>query len=148
MKKALLWLCAIAATGAMAQTVPGTYKRTAMVLTDATGKQTDLLALTSQSMPCTAQITYTFKADNSFSTQVPASCGDRKSALESMNTPARWSVSGNQLKVITQDKSQPDALYTLTYGSNTMTWTFNYTANPQTPNPTQAKQLVVTYQRL
>ncbi len=131
-----------------AQNVTGTWKRTAMLLTEANGKTEDSMPEMTQAMPCTAQITYTFLADGTMRTNVPDACGAIKKATEKINKTARWSVSGNKLKVMVLDKSLPYSEQVLTMSGNTMTWTFDYAANPQMPNPTNAKRLVIKYVRV
>jgi Lipocalin-like domain len=136
------------ATNLLAQGIVGTWKRTAMLLTEANGKTEDSMPEMTQAMPCTAQITYTFLANGTMSTNVPDDCVAIKKATEKMNKITRWSVSGNKLKVAVTDKSIADSEHILTMSGNTMTWTFDYAANPQMPNPTKAKLLVIKYIRL
>ena len=131
-----------------AQNVTGTWRRTAMLLTEASGKTEDMMLMMTKNMPCTAEITYSLLADGTMRTNVPDACGTIKKAIENMNKAARWSVSGNKMRIVVPDKSLPDADHDLTMSGNTMTWSFDYAANPQMPNPTKAKRLVVKYARL
>ena len=140
----LVWLT----THAWSQNAVGTWKRTTMTLTEANGKTTDMMSQLTKAMPCTVDITYTFKADGTFQTVVPESCGPMKKTIEQMNKSGRWSATGDKLKVVMLDKSLPDANYELTVKGNTMTWSFKYADNPQMPNPTKAKGMAITYQRL
>ncbi|MFD2573850.1 lipocalin family protein [Spirosoma soli] len=133
---------------AHAQNVVSTWKRTAMLLTKANGKTTDELPELTKNMPCTAGITYTFVADGTLRVDVPESCGAMKKTIERMNKSGRWSVSGRKLRIVVPDKSLPDSDYDLTVSGNTMTWDFDYATNPQMPNPTKAKRLVIKYSRL
>ncbi len=135
-------------TNMLAQSVVGTWKRTAMLLTEANGKTEDMMPMMTKSMPCTAEITYSFLADGTMRTNVPAACGPIKKVVERANKAARWSVSGNKISIVVPDKSQPDANHDLTMSGNTMTWTFDYGANPNMPNPTKAKRMVVKYIRI
>lgn len=150
MQRTLLYLFVCLATTAplRAQGVAGTWKRTAMLMTEASGKTTDELPELTQTMPCTAGITYTFRPDGTLHTDVPETCGPMKKTIERMNKTSRWSVSGKTLKTRVVDKSLPDSEYELRLSGNTMTWTFDYAANPQVPNPGRAKQLVICYVRL
>lgn len=140
-----LW---ISTTPLLAQNVVGTWKRTAMLLTEANGKTEDSTPELTKAMPCTAGITYTFLADGTMRVDVPASCGAMKKTIEKMNKAGRWSVSNRKLRIVVPDKSLPDSDYDLTLSGNTMTWDFDYAANPQMPNPTKAKRLVIKYARL
>ncbi|MBO0931336.1 lipocalin-like domain-containing protein [Fibrella aquatilis] len=135
-------------TNVLSQSVVGTWKRTAMLLTEANGNTDDSMPDMTKAMPCTARITYTFLADGTMSTNVPDDCGVIKKATDKINKTSRWAVSGNKLKVWVLDKSLPDSEQVLTFSGNTMTWTFDYAANPQMPNPTKAKRLVINYVRL
>ncbi|GAB2577566.1 lipocalin-like domain-containing protein [Spirosoma areae] len=132
----------------LAQSVAGTWKRTAMLMTDASGKTTDELPELTKTMPCTAGITYTFLADGTMRTDVPESCGPIKKTIEQMNKAGRWSATSNKLRIVVPDKSLPDSDYSLTVSGNTMTWDFDYAANPQMPNPGNAKRIVIKYTRL
>ncbi|UFH53771.1 lipocalin family protein [Spirosoma sp. KNUC1025] len=133
---------------AQAQNVVGTWKRTAMLTTETNGKTTDELPELTKTMPCTADITYTFLADGTMRTDVPDACGPMKKTIEKMNKVGRWSATGNRLKIVVPDKSLPDSDYALSVTGTTMTWTFDYVANPQVPNPGNAKRLVIKYARL
>lgn len=144
---ALFFILFLTANG-LAQSPVGTWKRTAMILTEANGKTEDSMPEMTQAMPCTARITYTFVADGTMRTNVPDDCGAIKKATEKINKTSRWAVSGSKIKVWVTDKSIPDSEQTLTMSGNTMTWTFDYAANPQMPNPTKAKRLVIKYVRL
>jgi len=150
MKRNLIYLLfpLFPTTNLLAQSVVGTWRRTAMLLTEANGKTEDMMPMMTKNMPCTAEITYSFMADGTMRTNVPAACGPIKKAVENANKAARWSVSGNKMRIVVPDKSLPDADHDLTMSGNTMTWTFDYGANPQMPNPTKAKRMVVKYQRL
>lgn len=132
----------------LAQSVVGTWKRTTMLLTEANGKTEDSTPELTKTMPCTAEITYTFLADGTMRVNVPESCGAMKKTIERMNKSGRWSATGNRLRIVVPDKSLPDSDYDLSLSGNTMTWDFDYAANPQMPNPTKAKRLVIKYSRL
>jgi len=150
MKRNLIYLLfpLFLTTNLLAQSVVGTWRRTTMLLTEANGKTEDMMPMMTKNMPCTAEITYSFMADGTMRTNVPAACGPIKKAVENANKAARWSVSGNKMRIVVPDKSLPDADHDLTMSGNTMAWTFDYGANPQMPNPTKAKRMVVKYQRL
>lgn len=144
----LLIAACLAASPLRAQGIVGTWKRTAMLMTAATGKTTDELPELVKAMPCTAGITYTFLADGTMRTDVPDACGPVKKTIEQMNKAGRWSVSGGKMKIVVPDKSLPDSEYNLNFSGNTMTWSFDYAANPQMPNPGNAKRLVIKHTRL
>jgi hypothetical protein len=135
-------------TNSHAQGIVGTWKRTAMLLTEASGKTEDSTPELTRTMPCTAAITYTFLADGTMQVNVPESCGPMKKTIERMNKAGRWSATGRKLRIVVPDKSLPDSDYDLTVSGNTMTWDFTYAANPQMPNPTKAKRIVIKYTRL
>ncbi|MBC7893243.1 MAG: lipocalin family protein [Sphingobacteriaceae bacterium] len=143
-----LFFFAVVAPTLRAQGVVGTWKRTAMLLTEASGKTTDELPELTKTMPCTAGITYTFLPDGTLRTDVPETCGPMKKTIERMNKMSRWSVSGNKIKTVVVDKSLPDSECDLRLSGNTMTWTYNYADTPQLPNPGKAKRLVISYVRL
>ncbi|GAB3926314.1 lipocalin family protein [Larkinella terrae] len=132
----------------LAQNVVGTWKRTAMLLTEASGKTKDSTPELTRAIPCTPDITYTFLADGTMKVTVPESCGRMKPVVERMNEAGRWSITGSKLWITVPDKSLPDSGYKLSVSGNTMTWDFDYAANPQMPNPTKAKRLVIKYVRL
>lgn len=128
--------------------VSGTWKRTSMVLVDATGKTTDMMEMMSRTMPCTKDITYTFLSNGQMKTNVPDACGTIKKTIESMNASGRWVQNGRKLIVTTTLKNIPPANYDLNVQSNIMTWVFNYADNPEMTNPTKAKKMTIVYQRV
>ncbi|UFH53765.1 lipocalin family protein [Spirosoma sp. KNUC1025] len=128
--------------------VTGTWKRTSMTLVDASGKATDMMQMMTKSMPCSKDITYTFTSDGQMRTIVPDACGSLKKTIESMNATGRWTSHGDKVTVTTTMKDIPPATYDLKIQGNTMTWIFNYSDNPKTPNPTKAKRMAITYQKL
>ena len=131
-----------------ANDVTGTWKRTSMTLVDASGNKTDMNQMLEKTMPCTKDITYSFSTDGQLKTNVPDACGSLKKTIESMNVTGRWSISGRKLTVTTTKKEIPTATYDVNFQDNTMTWVFNYVDNPNTPNPTKAKQIAIVYQRV
>ncbi|GAB3959323.1 hypothetical protein GCM10028805_55220 [Spirosoma harenae] len=126
----------------------GTWKRTAMTLTESTGKTTDMQQMMNQNMPCTKDMTYTFSADGSMKTNVPDACGALKKTIESMNASGHWNMSGKKVVVTTTMKDIPPATYEVNQQGNTMTWVFNYADNPKMPNPTKAKTMTIVYTRV
>ncbi|WP_420151841.1 hypothetical protein [Spirosoma sp.] len=56
---------------AQAQNVVGTWKRTAMMLTEASGKTEDSTPELTKAMPCTTGITYSFLGDASVPPNTP-----------------------------------------------------------------------------
>ncbi|GAB3991812.1 hypothetical protein GCM10028807_22970 [Spirosoma daeguense] len=148
MKTLVLILLFVSTSPLLAQNVVGTWKRTAMILTEATGKTEDSTPGLTKAMPCTTDITYTFLTDGTMKVNVPESCGAMKQTIERMNKAGRWSTTGSTLRITVPDKSLPDADYKLSFSGNTMSWDFDYAANPQMPNPTKANRLVIKYVRL
>lgn len=144
---AILLLSLLLATDALAQSPVGTWKRTTMLLTEANGKTTDMAPELTKTMPCTKDITYSFVADGTMRVNVPESCGVMKLAIERVNKSGRWTISGGKITIVVLDKNLPDSDYDLTISGNTMTWSFNYANNPQMPNPTKAKRMVIKYVR-
>lgn len=128
--------------------VTGTWKRTAMTLVEATGKTTDMMALMNQSMPCSKDITYTFLSDGQMKTVVPDACGAMKKTIEDMSVNGHWTMSGQKMTVTTTMKGIPPSTYDVSVQGNSMTWVFNFTDNPQAPNPTKAKRMTLVYQRV
>lgn len=150
---AILLLSLSLTTNVLAQSPVGTWKRTAMILTEASGKTEDSTPELTKTMPCTADITYTFVADGTMRVDVPETCGPMKKTIERMNKAGRWSTTGSTLRIIVPDKSLPDKSlpdsdYKLSFSGNSMTWDFDYAANPQMPNPTKAKRVIIKYVRL
>ncbi|WP_338871978.1 lipocalin family protein [Spirosoma sp. SC4-14] len=128
--------------------IEGNWKRTSMTLTESNGKATDMMAMMTQTMPCTKDIIYAFKSGGFLESKVPEACGAMKKTIESMNANGKWALSGNRLIVTTSMKEIPPATYEISIKGNTMTWTFNYTDNPKMPNPTHAKHMTIVYQRV
>ena len=152
MKKFILLLLMLlqAYSGIFAQlpgSVTGTWKRTGMSTVDVTGTATDLQASMMKAMPCSKNITYTFKADGSILTNVPDECSALKKTLESMNGDGKCTLTGNKL-IVTSSKI-PTATYEISFKGNTMTWFFDYAANPKTLNPGgQSKSLTIVYTKI
>jgi hypothetical protein len=128
--------------------VTGTWKRTAMTMVDASGKTTDMLQMMTKSMHCIKDITYTFSGDGRLKSNVPDACGSLKKTIESMNSEAKWSISGRKITVTTTTKGFPPATCAISFQGNTMTWVFIYADNPKTPNPTKAQKITTVYQRI
>ena len=129
-------------------TIAGTWKRSGMSLVEATGKTTDMMALMNSSMPCSKDITYTFLGNGEMKTVVPDACGTMKKTIEDMSVNGKWSMSGEKVTITTTMKGIPPATYDVSVQGSTMTWVFNFTDNPQAPNPTKAKRMTLVYQRI
>ncbi|MFN8357041.1 MAG: lipocalin family protein [Spirosomataceae bacterium] len=125
----------------------GTWKRTAMSSVTTDGKVTDYVATLEKTMPCSKDMTYTFKADGSFITHVPDACGSMKKTLESMNAEGKGTMKGNKVTVVSS--LLPPATYDVTFSGNIMTWYFDYAANPKIPNPGgKLKSMTIVYTKL
>ena len=128
--------------------IAGTWKRTAMTMIDAGGKTTDLNATMNKSMPCMKDITYTFSSDGQMKSNVPDACGAMKKTIEDMSAKGRWTANGGKIVVTTTMKEIPPSIYDVSFQGNTMTWVFNYSDNPKTPNPTKTVRLTTVYQKI
>ncbi|MFN8346262.1 MAG: lipocalin family protein [Spirosomataceae bacterium] len=127
--------------------VTGTWKRTAMTSVHSDGTTSDDQAAALKVMPCTKNITYTFKADGSILIQVPDECGPMKKTIESMNGDGKCKMSGNKLTVTSS--KLPPAVYEIQFKGNTMIWFFDYAANPKTLNPGgKTKSLMLVYTKI
>lgn len=119
-----------------------------MTMIDARGKTTGMLQMMTKSMPCTKDITYTFSGDGRLKSNVPEACGSLKKTIESMNSEAKWSISGRKITLTTTAKGFPPATWAISFQGNTMTWVFIYADNPETPNPTKAQKITTVYERI
>jgi hypothetical protein len=127
--------------------VTGTWKRTAMTSVNIDGTTSDDNASMLKAMPCSKNITYTFKADGSIITSVPDECGAMKKAIESMNGDGKCTMTGN--KVVVTSSILPPSTYQVEFKGNTMIWFFDYTANPKTLNPGgKSKSLTIVYTKI
>jgi len=64
-----------------------------------------------------------------------------------MNGDGKCTLTGNKL-IVTSSKI-PTATYEISFKGNTMTWFFDYAANPKTLNPGgQSKSLTIVYTKI
>jgi hypothetical protein len=134
---------------ALAQSIVGTWKRTSTVLVDKDNVSTDLQQMMTERMPCASRVTYTFLASGLQKTSIPKDCEKAMAAMAAMYADAKYELKGNKLKVFSPQKELfPDAVYDVSFQGNTMTWTYDYTANPATPNPTHAKKITIIHQKI
>lgn len=136
------------ATAQLPSSMTGTWKRTGMTSTDLSGKTSDDFQEHIKVMPCTKNITYTFKADGSFLTTVPDECGAMKKTIEATNGAGKCTAFGNKVKVTM--KGIPDATYDVKVAGNTMTWVFDYASNPKEHNiaGSKLKSLTIVYTKI
>lgn len=144
-----LWLLlALMATTVKGQSIVGVWKRTSVMVTDKDGKNSEVQTMLEKNMPCMAGIRYEFTAAGMQKTIVPEECKKSLSAMAAMFGDAPYSVSGNKIFIKSPNKKMaPDATYVYQIKGNLMTWSFSYTDNPETPNPTKAKSMTIQYQK-
>lgn len=141
--------CCTHVFGQLPSNIVGTWKRTAITGVDMAGKETDFQTQLLQTMPCIKNITYVFKTDGSFLTQVPDECGAMKKTIESMNGDGKCTMTGNKLIVTTSLKEIPPSTYTVQLKGNTMIWFFDYATNPKEHNfDGKSKSMTIVYTRL
>lgn len=144
-----LWvLLAVMATTANGQSIVGVWKRTSVVVIDKDGKSSDVQIMLEKGMPCMAGIRYEFTAAGLQKTIVPEACKKSLSTMAALFGDVPYSLSGNKIYIKSPNKKlAPDATYVYQIKSNVMTWSFSYTDNPETPNPTKAKSMTIQYQK-
>lgn len=143
----LWWMVSISALAQLPSRAVGTWKRTAMTSVNADGTTSDDFISMTEVMPCSKNITYSFKADGSIMTNVPDECGAMKKTIESMNGDGKCTMTGNKLTVTSS--KLPPAVYDVQFKGNTMIWFFDYTANPKTLNPGgKTKSLTLIYTKM
>lgn len=131
----------------LSSSATGTWKRTAMTSVNTDGTTSDDNAYMVKAMPCSKNITYTFKADGSIVTNVPDECGPLKKTLESMNGDGKCTMTGN--KVVVTSSKLPPATYQVEFKGNTMIWYFDYLSNPKTLNPGgKSKSITIVYTKI
>lgn len=132
----------------LAQSPEGQWKRISMIVEHANGVKQDVQQTYQQAMPCASQIRYSFLKGGK-TTALASGCEPAiKKSIESLNNKSFWKVSGNSIIISMSDDQLPPATYNLSFKGNTMTWLFQYAANPKTPNPTNAKTTTIIYQKL
>ena len=119
-----------------AQSIVGTWKRTAIITTYSDGKTTDDMAALTKAMPCTADIVYVFEANGNLSMRVPKGCP----------IPAvlsTWKLNGSTLTTSMKDLTNTDQV---SISGNTMTTTHAY--SPQDKYvPKGAQSMKIIYKR-
>ena len=149
MKTLLLTLCLFVTLPAMAQSVVGTWKRVGAIVTNKDGSMMDMLAMTEKMMPCTSNIRYTFLASGIQQTTIPDDCQKRLGVMANQFMGnVRYKLTGNQLTIIPAKSTKfPVVTYTVTLSGNTMTWVMDADAQPGTPNKSNVKSILMSYQR-
>ena len=143
----LFWKVSVSTFAQLPSSATGIWKRTGMTSVDINGTASDDNASMVKAMPCSKNITYTFKADGSILTSVPDECGAMKKAIESMNGDGKCTMTGN--KVVVTSSKLPPATYQVEFKGNTMIWFFDYAANPKTLNPGgKSKSLTIVYTKI
>ncbi|WP_254560178.1 hypothetical protein [Dyadobacter diqingensis] len=131
---------------ASAQNITGTWKRTSIILAKNDGSKSDMFQSQLKSMPCAATITYTYAPGGQVTIDA-GDCTNMKKMLEAMNGKTTWRQRGNKITINSGDEKFPIQIYNVSFEGSTMIWLFNYTDNPKTPNPTQAKSMTIVYKR-
>jgi Lipocalin-like domain len=144
----LFLLAGLVSQQADAQTIVGKWKRTSLVMVNASGVKEDVDKMMRQAMPCMKDITYTFMPNGTLITDANTCPATQRKLIESMNAKSRWALTGNKITASVTDKSVPPSVHTVSFSGNSMTWTFNFADNPRMPNPTKAKSMTTVYQRL
>ncbi|MGZ3749798.1 MAG: hypothetical protein ACXVJD_01365 [Mucilaginibacter sp.] len=135
---------------ASAQDVVGSWKKKDEVLTKGNGKTTNTFSMMIKSMPCFANIIYTFSADGKMGEQAPGCAVPLQKQIATTLKNAHWKTTGDKLIV---DVSEANALvkhavYRIQFvGKDEMIWTFIYSENPGVSNISKAKQMQTTYVR-
>jgi hypothetical protein len=130
-----------------AQSIAGTWKRTATILEYANGEKEDLQKNIIKNLPCMAEAKYVFKADGTHYTESTGSC-----KIVDRMSKATWKQSGTSLELvptIATQKKQPNIVtsYTLSFGSNSVTMVHVYTTAENAGVRKPLKRMVVTYVR-
>jgi hypothetical protein len=132
-----LLVFALASSSLSAQSVVGSWRRTAIITTYENGKSVDEMALLTKEMPCTADIVYVFEANGNLTMRVPKGCP----------IPAvlsTWKLNGTTLTTSMKGFTTTDQV---SVSSGTMSITHVY--GPQDKYvPKGAKSLKVVYQKL
>jgi hypothetical protein len=131
------------------QSLVGTWKRISMVLVDKDNVSADLQTKMTKALPCSADVTYTFLASGIQKANIPDDCKKRLASMAAMFAEAKYELNGTALKIFSAKKEiSSDAVYQVSFKGSTMTWIYDYLANPKVPNPTKAKKIVIVYQKL
>ncbi len=133
-----------------AQGVVGSWKKKDEMLTKANGKTTNTYNMMIKSMPCFANIIYTFSADGKMDEQATGCAVPLQKQIATSLKNARWKTTGGQLIVDVSDANAlvKHAVYRIQFiGKDEMIWTFIYSENPGVSNITKAKQMQTTYVR-
>lgn len=131
-----------------AQSPVGTWKRLSSIVEDASGTKSDLQKQLYKAMPCSKDMTYSFLAGGKMKTTAKTCPESMQKVTSAGDVGGSWKTSGNRVIITTTTGALPPASYVVSYQANTMTWAFNYSENPKTPNPTKAKSLTIIYQRV
>lgn len=130
------------------QTITGKWYRIVSTIEDDRGEITDLQQTARETMPCLDKVVYIFHADGTMTSEAKACSAPIQQSFEKANKVSRWKKQGNALVVSTTNNSVPPSTYHLSFSGDTMTWTFIYSENDKSLNPSSAKKAIITYKRL
>lgn len=129
-----------------AQSIVGTWKRTANVLEYDNGTKQDLQKPMEESMPCVTTLRYVFEAGGKHYLKGEPACQE---AIRMGS--AQWKMSGRTLVVKTTAKNSSltdETTYTLTFRGNSVVFEHVYTAAEKAKLGVNVKKISLTYQRL
>jgi len=133
-----------------AQSIVGSWKKTDETVTGSNGKTKSTFQMIVKSMPCFADIIYTFSAGGKMNEKAGDCSMVLQNQVDAEAKSTHWKLVGNKVIMDLSDKTSPviHAEYIVEFaGPNEMTWTFIYAENPGVPNITKAKQMKTTYKR-
>jgi|GEM_PF-1651186 len=143
----LLSVLLAGARPASAQSVTGSWVKTSEILTHADGKTTNGFEKIIKAMPCIANTVYTFYAGGQLKEDA-STCPSPVQKAAAFR--ATWKQAGEKITLNIDGCCAPmrHSLFHIRFeGDNEMVWTFVYAENPETPNPTKAREMKTTYHR-
>jgi len=131
------------------QGITGKWKKSGQTTVYVNGKKTDSWTSLVKLQPCYANIVYSFIAGGKMDENAAGCSETVKKMLTSAVPKSNWKLSGNQLTITASDGSIPPAVYEISFSGNSMTWYFNYAANPAIPNiKARAQSMTIVYERV
>lgn len=145
----LMLICCLPRAGAVAQSIKGSWKKTAQIMVLASGKRSDSFKDLIKTQPCYANIIYSFLAGGKMSEELFGCDEPTKKVIAASVATSTWRQEGNKLTLSGGNTGLPPALYEISFSGNRMTWVFNFADNPSMPNiKGRTKTIIITYEKI
>lgn len=95
-----------------------------------------------------ANIKYIFSSDGKMTANADGCPVAFKKNVEEQNNGTRWVMSGSSLTVSHIENTMRPSTYKIAFSGNTMIWKLLYKDNSKIDNLTNAKSMVIVYEKL